>query len=370
MARPRLDTNGIQVIAAVLASVTGALLASSLGTVGTISGTAIASGISTVMAAVYRHYLGRTKDRIRDAAPALVRRPQWHEAPRPATRTRQTLNQGTGTPENRTATGPGARRARRPGDLAQGLEDVTRADIWAGDPTRADIWAGDLTRVDNPVSGPNDPTQILGGLTRNMGGSLYRAPGGARNVPDPTRRMFDATSRNPARRRDAGGTARMAAGPPRRRRTHSRKRAWLRYGGLAIGAFVFVIACVTGVEAGIGKPLSAVVWGKASTGTSIGDVISGTGNTSTPAPSATTPPVGSSSQPAPSATPTPSSSAAPTPTASSSAAPAPTASPSAPATPSSAPATPSSGTNGVSPTQPVQQGASTANSPAPSGAGQ
>lgn len=353
MARPRLDTSGVQVTAAVLASVTGALLASSLGTVGTIAGTAIASGISTVMAAVYRHYLSRTKDRIREAAPALVNRPQWHEAPRPATRAWPTLNQGADTLENGTAAGPGARRARRLGDLTQGLEDVTRPDVWAGGLTR---------RLDNPVSGPDDPTRIFGDLTRNMDGSLYRAPGGARKVPDPARRMFDATSRNPVGRRDAGGTARMAAGPSRRRRIHSRKRAWLRCGGLAIGIFVFVIACVTGVEAGIGKPLSAAVWGKTSTGTSIGDVISETGNTSTPAPSATTPSVGSSSQPAAPATPTTSSSAAPTPTTSSSAAPAPTVSPSAQATPSSS-------TNGVSPTQPAQ-GASTANSPAPSGAGQ
>lgn len=75
MSRPRLEVSGVQLIATVLAAVTGALLASFLGVVGTIAGTAIASAASTLGTAIYRHYLGRTKDRIRDVAPVIVR--QW-----------------------------------------------------------------------------------------------------------------------------------------------------------------------------------------------------------------------------------------------------------------------------------------------------
>jgi hypothetical protein len=70
MSRPRLDVNAIQVVATVLAAVTGALLASYLGVVGTIAGTAVASAASTTAAAFYRHYLGRTKERLQVATRA------------------------------------------------------------------------------------------------------------------------------------------------------------------------------------------------------------------------------------------------------------------------------------------------------------
>lgn len=72
-----MEVSGIQLTATVLAAVTGALLASSLGVVGTITGTAVASAASTLGTAVYRHYLGRTRERIRDVAPVIVRQARW-----------------------------------------------------------------------------------------------------------------------------------------------------------------------------------------------------------------------------------------------------------------------------------------------------
>lgn len=81
MSRPRLEVSGVQVVATVLAAVTGALLASYLGVVGTIAGTAVASAASTTATAIYRHYLGRTKERLGEVGPALSKRSHRQSPP-------------------------------------------------------------------------------------------------------------------------------------------------------------------------------------------------------------------------------------------------------------------------------------------------
>src|ERR1039457_617142 len=64
----RVDVSTLQVVASVLAAVTGALAASFLGVAGTIIGTALMSVAGTVVAAVYRYFLDRGHERIRSAA--------------------------------------------------------------------------------------------------------------------------------------------------------------------------------------------------------------------------------------------------------------------------------------------------------------
>ena len=53
------------------------------------------------------------------------------------------------------------------------------------------------------------------------------------------------------------------------------RRQWLAYGGVTAGVFLVVIAAITIFELSAGKPVNAVVWGKHSTGTSVGNLVGG-----------------------------------------------------------------------------------------------
>jgi hypothetical protein len=79
MSRPRIELSGLQASASAMAAVTGAVLASFLGVAGTIVGTAVASFAGTAGAAIYNHYLRRTKDRL---GPVIAARAhQWTPSP-------------------------------------------------------------------------------------------------------------------------------------------------------------------------------------------------------------------------------------------------------------------------------------------------
>ena len=208
MAQPKGDFTAVQLVATVLATVTGAVLASSLGVVGTVTGSAIASGVSTSATFLYRHYLNRTSERIRAVAPALVQRTRGRAAPR--------ADSTPTPPERMVVVGAG--------------EEIRRLPAAAGRITLA-----------------------------------------ADGAP---------------------------ADPPRKPRRRLSRRALLAYWGLALGAFILVMACVTVVELAAGKPLPSVVWGKSGSGTSIGNTFSGGRSTSTkPSPATTHPTGGASTQP-------------------------------------------------------------------------
>lgn len=64
----KIDLNLTRVAASALAAVTAAVLASELGTAGTLIGAAAASVITTVGTAVYKTYLERSRDRVRSLA--------------------------------------------------------------------------------------------------------------------------------------------------------------------------------------------------------------------------------------------------------------------------------------------------------------
>jgi hypothetical protein len=98
MSRRRIELSIIQVASSVLAAVTAAIVASSLGVAGTIIGVAIVSFATTAGTAVYRYYLGRTQERLRSAAAAM-----GHLATTTAPQTRP----GSGLPGTRHATSHG-----------------------------------------------------------------------------------------------------------------------------------------------------------------------------------------------------------------------------------------------------------------------
>jgi hypothetical protein len=68
----RIDVTGLQVLASVLATVTGAVAASYLGVAGTLIGAAVMSVASTFGSALYKHYLGRTAGRLKEVAPVVA----------------------------------------------------------------------------------------------------------------------------------------------------------------------------------------------------------------------------------------------------------------------------------------------------------
>ena len=73
--RARIDLNTVQIVASMGAAVTGAILTSYLGDGGTIMGTAVGSGVSAAGFAIYKHYLGRTKEKVAPVIAGHAR--QW-----------------------------------------------------------------------------------------------------------------------------------------------------------------------------------------------------------------------------------------------------------------------------------------------------
>lgn len=84
MSDRHIDITGLQVVASVLATVTGTVAASYLGVAGTIIGAAVMSVASTAGSAVYKHYLGRTAGRLKElkeAAPVVAHKAAERMAP-------------------------------------------------------------------------------------------------------------------------------------------------------------------------------------------------------------------------------------------------------------------------------------------------
>ncbi len=74
MSGRRIELSATQVIASMLAAVTGAVAASYAGVGGTVIGVAVMSVASTAGATVYKHYLGRSQERLRSAAVVIAPR--------------------------------------------------------------------------------------------------------------------------------------------------------------------------------------------------------------------------------------------------------------------------------------------------------
>src|SRR6266700_4390356 len=122
MSRRRIELSATQVIASMLAAVTGAVAASYAGIGGTVIGVAVMSVASTAGAAFYQHYLGRSKERLRSAAvviaPVIAPRANINGSPG---------HRGRGTGAHAQAPGGQTRAAGNP-DGAAGSQDRAAGD--------------------------------------------------------------------------------------------------------------------------------------------------------------------------------------------------------------------------------------------------
>ncbi len=332
---PKIELNTVQVVSSMAAAVTGAVLTSYLGDGGTILGTAVGSGASTAGFAVYKHYLSRTKEKV---APVIVEHArQWtptstmasdqsptrHDGatradvtradlrrPDDATRADRPLRNGNGSVNgNGNGRGYTAANWEQAQRTAPGWAQPTQAEPGLGpDPTRHDLprpgYSADPTRQDAA------PTRTQYGTVRMGDGSLVNGTTGADG--DGSRRAGSGSSSSggsgsgDGRHGKPGGG--FLAGRPR----------WLAPVATAAAVFIVVLVAITFFELGTGKPISASVWNRAQTGTTLGGGHKTTATPSTtPTPTRSTTAPGSfgatggaQSSPTPSATPT----GAPTPT--------------------------------------------------------
>jgi hypothetical protein len=302
----RLNLNGVQVFAGVLATMTGAIAASYLGVGGTLIGAAIGSLASTVGGEIYRHYLERTHERLRGAVD--VRR----------YRTARSTIAGRVDPavaQNRL--GVTGRREDNPSAAAETqVLPVQRP----GGPAHGAV------TTPRPTS-PNEP--IHDSATETYGATAGRSPDGpaetaaaaaaagavAGAAAGSTAAGAAAAGRTAAGAAAAGSTA--VAGATVNSDGKTKRPRWVILTAITVATFLVALAVITVIELSVGKTLHAIVTNRPGTGTTVGGVVGGQ-NTSTtkPTPSATptTVPTGSSSATAPvSATP-PATSSGATPT--------------------------------------------------------
>ena len=321
MSGRRIELSATQVIASMLAAVTGAIAASYTGIAGTVIGVAVMSVASTAGAAVYKHYLGRSqekllasKERLHAAAVIIAPRSAHHGA--------------AGHHDRPAASGP----AREQGERSQAtgeLAGVARPGFAVGQ-------VGWLLSPDSPgtdefpaVSGETGGWSNSPAETANAAESA--APAGSAGPAEP------AGSAEPTRPAEPAGPAGSAgpdgsAGPIESAKTvktagsHQVWRRWPALLAAAFGVFVLALAAITAFEVAAGKPLEALIWGRSGGGTTVG-VITGAQHTG-PATRAKPHPARSGSKPTvpPSPSPSPTSSQSPSPSPSPTPTPSPTAS--------------------------------------------
>jgi hypothetical protein len=293
MSRPGgLQLSPVQIVASLLATLTGAILASYLGVGGTLTGAAVGSIASTTGTEIYRHYLRRSQERLKAAGEVLRHRqePTGQHA-------RHAAGQQTGT-------------ARLDG-AATGTLAANQAGQRAARPGAAGSVAGQYNGRGPDT--PADPTETQA-LPAAASAWQRRVGGGPAAAQSAGEHATGELSDGPATGELSDGAAPGGDGSGPWWRNLSR-RQWLTYGGVALGVFLVAMVIVTIIELSVGKPLDAAVWGKHSTGTSVGNLVGGSGghkqqpatsHTSTP----TTQPTGTVPNSSPSATP---SGTAPTP---------------------------------------------------------
>ena len=286
-----LQLSPTQIIAALLATLTGAILASYLGVGGTLLGAAVGSIASTTGTEIYRHYLRRSQERLKAAGEVL----------------RQRQTGGSGQHARHTAAQP--RGQAGPGDTATETLAASRA---------AGGTAGRYNGRAQDTSPDATETQIIPAVTE---ASAWQRRAGAAGSAEHTAGEH-ATGELSDRAAPAGGApdagARGGGSGGHWWRGISR-RQWLIYGGVTLGVFLVGMVVITIIELSAGKPLDAAVWGKHSTGTSVGNLVGGGSGHKQPAPhTSSTPGTRSSSSTAPSSPAATPSGTSPTPTTSAS----------------------------------------------------
>jgi hypothetical protein len=289
MSRPGgLQLSPVQIVASLLATLTGAILASYLGVGGTLVGAAVGSIASTTGTEVYRHYLRRSQERLKAAGDVL--------------RSRQA--------------GPGQHARHAAGQQAGGarLGDAATETLAASRAARGGAGGPGAGRYDGrgPDTSPDaTETQIIPAVAE--AGAWPRQAGAA--GPAGHTAGEHATGELSREAAPDGSDGSGGSGGPWWRNIS--RRQWLMYGGVTLAVFLVAMVVVTIIELSAGKPLDAAVWGKHSTGTSVGNLVGGgssrhkqpaTSHTSSP-----TPGTQSSGSTAPSSPAATSSGTAPTP---------------------------------------------------------
>jgi hypothetical protein len=331
MSRRRLDVSPTQAIASMLATLTAAIAASSLGIAGTIIGAAVMSLASTVGAAIYKHYLARGHEGLRAAvsgngiAAAVLGQ---HQSPDPDETARLGADGQAGVESQDGADAQPAERRPTAGQRAAAADSAGarvrtalagRAGL-AGPAPAGQAGLG-YTAAEHPVADPD-----AGGTSR-----APQRPAARQDPGDAAGLWGAARLRVPGSRADAGlenadgvtgpGTAdgldgaTGGRGKPTsgRHGTRSGAHRGLVLAGAVLGAFVVAMGAVTAVEAIAGKPLETLIWHRAGSGTTIGSVVGHPAH-HRPAPSQSPSAQPSSTSPGPvSPTPTPSESVIPSP---------------------------------------------------------
>jgi hypothetical protein len=336
-----------------LATITGAVAASRLGIAGTIIGAAFMSLAGTVGAAIYKHYLGRSKERLRAAAVNLAPRASANAVAAATARRQQADDQhgaGTVTGETsatqasstRASTARTARTGTVPGwvapdsaetqiigggadypGTAAGLAPAEETEVFSLDDDFDRTWFRDST-VKRPAS-----TSIAAGSSGHgtvSGARHATASGGPGTAGGPG----NGTGGRTARGTTAAGPASSGEDGQPDRTWHGIRKRWLAVAALTLGAFVIAMGSITAFEAIAGKPLQSVVWHRSGSGTTIGGLVgshspghehgSRPGGSPTPTSPASSP---ASSHPASTPPASPTSPVSPTPTPSSSPSPSP-----------------------------------------------
>lgn len=283
MGRPRFDLSGSQVVASLLAAMTGAVAASYLGIAGTIIGAAVMSVASTAGAAVYKHYLARSRERLKAAAVVI--------APR------ATLTVKAGHRGHRAAAGAAT------GDSGQ-TEALARTEDSAQ--TEALARTKDSART-VPSSGRLAASSIADEAETEVFARVGN-PGRAQHADLPAGQVPDRGSRpaeNLAEMPDGNhaGTADQEHRPSQPDGRPGRLRRWAPLAAVALAVFLFVMGGITAVELVAGRPLDSVLHGQRGSGTSVGELIGGNHAGRQDSPARPKP-----SHPAPSVQPSPSSS--------------------------------------------------------------
>ncbi|HEY1641199.1 MAG TPA: hypothetical protein VGG35_10965 [Streptosporangiaceae bacterium] len=360
MSGRRPDVSATQALSSMLAAITGAIAASGLGIAGTLVGAAFMSLASTVGAAVYRHYISRSNERLKAAAASLAPKASGSVVAAALVRHHQAPDADSVATTSQSAPAAAAGRA-----AAAGAGDRAAADSSRLTATRqaASPPGSAAPETGSPAAMPDWAYAADAAGTTVMPAAAGRAAEGD-PADDVTRTWFrDTTPGNGARpgaHADTAtavtrpGASAAAAGPrpgatvpgspaPRSadhgaqppgsdgtRDPAGRRRRWLISALAAVSVFVIAMGAVTAIEAIAGKPLETVVWHKKGSGTTIGGLVDGPAAHRHSRPGPTTSP---SAPASPSSTPatTPPATPTPTPTGSGSTTPSPTPTPASPA---------------------------------------
>jgi hypothetical protein len=175
MSGRRIDLSATQVVASMLAAVTGAVAASTLGIAGTVIGAAVMSVASTAVAAVYKHYIGRSRERLRAAAEAAKIPPLVGGSAGSALRRLQRASPIAQQNGRAAATVPDGRHvARADADQTEVFPAVGFGQHRWHDADRANGFAR------HPYSPADDATEIIGGAAAGRAAEAGR--GGAAQI--------------------------------------------------------------------------------------------------------------------------------------------------------------------------------------------